>query len=150
GHAAGVRAQPLRRRGAGVPRRVADRADPAGAGAAGARESRRHRAAGDQRGVRTRFGGGVAGLRRRSLRADRSRQPDVEGCGRMALPREQALERDAQDPLARFRERFVRADPELIYMDGNSLGRLPVDTRARLHEVVEEWGTELVAGWHDW
>ena len=36
-----------------------------------------------------------------------------------------AYELDAADPLAHFRERFVIADPDLIYMDGNSLGRLP-------------------------
>ena len=68
----------------------------------------------------------------------------------MALTREEAAALDAQDPLARFRERFVAADPELIYLDGNSLGRLPVDTRERLHDAVEQWGTELVSGWHDW
>ena len=37
---------------------------------------------------------------------------------------------DAQDPLAAFRERFVIDDPELIYLDGNSLGRLPRASRA--------------------
>ncbi len=54
---------------------------------------------------------------------------------------------DAADPLAGFRERFVIADPELLYLDGNSLGRLPVATRARLHAVIDQWGTELVGGW---
>jgi kynureninase len=68
----------------------------------------------------------------------------------VALTREEAAALDAQDPLARFRERFAAADPELIYLDGNSLGRLPVDARERLHEAVEQWGTELVSGWHDW
>ena len=48
-----------------------------------------------------------------------------------ALSREHALERDAADPLAGFRERFVNADPERIYLDGNSLGRLPLATRDR-------------------
>ena len=38
---------------------------------------------------------------------------------------------DADDPLARFRERFVIEDPETIYLDGNSLGRLPLATRER-------------------
>ena len=32
---------------------------------------------------------------------------------------------DAQDPLAAFRNRFVITDPDLIYLDGNSLGRCP-------------------------
>ncbi|WP_028058049.1 kynureninase [Candidatus Solirubrobacter pratensis] len=68
----------------------------------------------------------------------------------MALTRDEAAALDAKDPLAHFRERFTVADPELIYLDGNSLGRLSVDTRERLHEVVEQWGDRLVSGWHDW
>ncbi len=52
-----------------------------------------------------------------------------------------AEELDAADPLAAFRERFVIADPELIYLDGNSLGPLPAATPEVLREVVEEgWG----------
>jgi kynureninase len=55
---------------------------------------------------------------------------------------------DAADPLSVFRERFVIADPELIYLDGNSLGRLPRATAARLATVVQhEWGERLVRGW---
>jgi kynureninase len=55
---------------------------------------------------------------------------------------------DAADPLARFREEFVIEDPGLIYLDGNSLGRLPRRSRERLREVVEhEWGKRLIRGW---
>jgi kynureninase len=57
---------------------------------------------------------------------------------------------DADDPLAAFRERFVIEDPDTIYLDGNSLGRLPLATRARIGELVDQWGAELVGGWHDW
>ncbi len=57
---------------------------------------------------------------------------------------------DAEDPLAPFRERFVIDDPELIYLDGNSLGRLPLATRDRLRELADRWGTDLVRGWHEW
>jgi kynureninase len=57
---------------------------------------------------------------------------------------------DAADPLRGFRERFVVTDPALIYLDGNSLGRLPVATRERLEAVVGSWGEQLVGGWHDW
>ena len=39
---------------------------------------------------------------------------------------------DANDPLASFRDRFAIDDPETIYLDGNSLGRLPLATRGRL------------------
>ena len=57
---------------------------------------------------------------------------------------------DAADPLAAFRERFVIDDPETIYLDGNSLGRLPISTRGRIGEIAGEWGSRLVTGWHDW
>jgi kynureninase len=57
---------------------------------------------------------------------------------------------DAGDALAPFRERFVIDDPELIYLDGNSLGRLPLATRDRLRELADQWGTDLVRGWHEW
>src|SRR5215469_2267836 len=59
---------------------------------------------------------------------------------------------DAGDPLARFRDRFARpADPSLIYLDGNSLGQLPLATQARIADVVgTEWGHGLVRSWHSW
>ena len=57
---------------------------------------------------------------------------------------------DAQDPLAPFRERFVLDDPDTIYLDGNSLGRLPLATRERLGALTAQWGSELVGGWHEW
>jgi kynureninase len=66
------------------------------------------------------------------------------------IERGRAVELDAGDELARFRERFVVADPELIYVDGNSLGRLPTETAVRLEERVGEWGERLVQGWSDW
>jgi kynureninase len=54
---------------------------------------------------------------------------------------------DAQDPLAGFRDRFLD-DGETIYLDGNSMGRLPKAAVTRLHEMAEhEWGTILVRGW---
>jgi kynureninase len=67
-----------------------------------------------------------------------------------ALTREDAAASDERDPLAGFRDRFVHTDPERIYLDGNSLGRLPVATRDRLRDLVEEWGDRLVSGWSDW
>ena len=58
---------------------------------------------------------------------------------------------DANDPLAHFREQFVITDPNLCYLDGNSLGRLPIDTIERINDyLVNEWGTELVDGWSHW
>jgi kynureninase len=58
---------------------------------------------------------------------------------------------DAADPLAPFRERFVVADPSLVYLDGNSLGRLPRSTAERLRRIVDdEWGGELIRAWDHW
>ena len=66
--------------------------------------------------------------------------------------RDDAQELDADDPLARWRDEFVIGDPELIYLDGNSLGRPPRRTVDALHRVVEQWSTDLIASWyeHDW
>jgi kynureninase len=61
--------------------------------------------------------------------------------------REHAQALDRSDALAGFRERFVFAD-ERIYLDGNSLGRLPKATVERIRTVVDiEWGTQLIASW---
>jgi kynureninase len=66
------------------------------------------------------------------------------------MERREADRLDAEDPLAGFRGRFVIDDEELIYVDGNSLGRLPAETVRRLASRVDEWGTRLVRAWHDW
>jgi len=56
---------------------------------------------------------------------------------------------DSQDPLAAYREQFVANDPDLIYLDGNSLGRLPKSVIERMKKAVqEEWGTDLIRGWN--
>jgi kynureninase len=63
--------------------------------------------------------------------------------------RAHAEELDGADALADFRGRFVFAD-DRIYLDGNSLGRLPRATVARLACVVEtEWGERLIGSWED-
>jgi len=57
---------------------------------------------------------------------------------------------DAADPLARFRERFVGADTDLVYFDGNSLGRPVAAAADRLGEFVrQEWGGRLIRGWDE-
>ena len=66
------------------------------------------------------------------------------------LSRAAAVAADAADPLAAFRDRFLDSDPHRIYLDGNSLGRLPVSTRDRLAARTAEWGERLVGGWPDW
>jgi kynureninase len=65
--------------------------------------------------------------------------------------RQDALALDATDPLASFRNRFVFTDPEVCYLDGNSLGRLPKSTVESINKfLIEGWGTKIVAGWAEW
>ena len=68
------------------------------------------------------------------------------------LTREEVAARDAGDPLAPFRDRFVLPEG-LIYLDGNSLGPVPRATVEAVARTVEiEWGRDLIAGWtkHGW
>ncbi len=65
--------------------------------------------------------------------------------------REYALELDRNDPLAGFKSRFVITDPDLCYLDGNSLGRLPHETIKAVNDfLAHEWGREVVTGWSHW
>ena len=60
-----------------------------------------------------------------------------------------AQQLDSQDLLASYREQFVINDPDLIYLDGNSLGRMPRAVIERMQKAVEdEWGTDLIRGWN--
>jgi kynureninase len=60
-----------------------------------------------------------------------------------------ARQLDEEDELASYREEFVFPDPDLIYLDGNSLGRLPRRTVERMRKAVEEeWGRDLIRGWN--
>jgi kynureninase len=56
---------------------------------------------------------------------------------------------DAADPLAPFRERFEPAEPGLVYLDGNSLGRPPKASIQRLRALTEEWSKRLIRGWDE-
>jgi kynureninase len=65
--------------------------------------------------------------------------------------REYALELDKNDPLAHFKSQFVISDPEMCYLDGNSLGRLPKATITAINDLMtKEWGPEVVTGWSHW
>jgi kynureninase len=64
------------------------------------------------------------------------------------LSRAAAAELDARDPLRELRGRFV-IDPEVVYLDGNSLGCLPRATVGRLERLVAQWGERGVRGWDE-
>jgi kynureninase len=58
---------------------------------------------------------------------------------------------DATDPLGEWRQQFHVADPELAYLDGNSLGMPPRRTLDRVAQVMsEEWGGGLITSWDHW
>ncbi|MBC7877754.1 MAG: kynureninase [Anaerolineales bacterium] len=65
------------------------------------------------------------------------------------MSRGYALQLDSQDKLASYRDQFIIDDPNLIYLDGNSLGRLPKVAIERAKQIVEnEWGKDLIRGWN--
>jgi kynureninase len=64
--------------------------------------------------------------------------------------RDYALELDKNDPLAHFKSQFVVTDPEMCYLDGNSLGRIPKATITAINDFMVEWGAEVVTGWGHW
>jgi kynureninase len=46
---------------------------------------------------------------------------------------------------------FVISDPNICYLDGNSLGRLPLSTIEAVNTFMkDEWGPEVVTGWGHW
>ena len=65
---------------------------------------------------------------------------------------DEATKLDAADPLASARARFELPDG-VIYLDGNSLGALPVAAPEALATIAErQWGEDLIASWnkHGW
>ncbi|MEO8093907.1 MAG: aminotransferase class V-fold PLP-dependent enzyme [Pseudolysinimonas sp.] len=60
------------------------------------------------------------------------------------------VERDAADPLAKFRDRFAPTPGLVAYLDGNSLGRPLIASLDNLERVArEEWGGRLIRGWDE-
>ncbi|MBA3339012.1 MAG: kynureninase [Geodermatophilaceae bacterium] len=61
-----------------------------------------------------------------------------------------ARRRDDEDPLGEFRERFLIGPAPVAYLDGNSLGRPPKATIARLNELLtQEWAGRLILSWEE-
>jgi len=57
---------------------------------------------------------------------------------------------DQADKLKAFREDRFRLPADVIYLDGNSLGPLLLETERLLREAVSsEWGTGLIRSWND-
>jgi kynureninase len=61
-----------------------------------------------------------------------------------------ALDFDSKDKLADFRNRFQNIDNEMIYLDGNSLGRMPLVTSKLMENVIQkQWGERLIRSWNE-
>jgi kynureninase len=65
---------------------------------------------------------------------------------RFADLRTEAVERDARDPLAPFRDRFY-CRPGVVYLDGNSLGLASRDSEASILAAIEDWKRFGIDGW---
>ncbi len=62
---------------------------------------------------------------------------------------EKARTLDQADKLARFRKAFAN-QAHLIYLDGNSLGQMPLATKDLMNQLVaEQWGKRLIRGWNE-
>lgn len=56
---------------------------------------------------------------------------------------------EATQTFKQFRQRFLIHNPDVVYLDGNSLGRLPLQTLSTIQEVVEnQWGRGLIGSWN--
>lgn len=65
------------------------------------------------------------------------------------MNREDCIFRDRSDPLGKMRGRFVIPEG-IIYLDGNSLGLLPVNAAARVADTItRQWGETLIKSWND-
>ena len=57
---------------------------------------------------------------------------------------------DRADGLAHYRKRFVGAETDVVYFDGNSLGRPPASAVERIEGFLrEDWGGRLIRGWDE-
>ncbi|WP_306896759.1 kynureninase [Agromyces albus] len=57
---------------------------------------------------------------------------------------------DRADGLAHYRKRFVGAAGDVVYFDGNSLGRPPLSAIERVERFLrDDWGGRLIRGWDE-
>lgn len=60
-----------------------------------------------------------------------------------------AVVMDENDPLFSFRDHFIN-DENVIYLDGNSLGKLPKKTPEITNTLVgKQWGRDLIRSWNE-
>jgi len=74
------------------------------------------------------------------------------GSGGLACSAEAARAADEHDELASARQLFALPDT-MIYLDGNSLGALPVQVGPAVTDLVDrQWGQQLITSWNvnDW
>ncbi|MET1005094.1 MAG: hypothetical protein ABWX96_06075, partial [Propionibacteriaceae bacterium] len=72
--------------------------------------------------------------------------------GQIDEARQRAASLDAADPLAPFVARFLPTTDGTVraYLDGNSLGRPPVEAVTAMEDFIRHrWGTRLIQGWTD-
>ncbi len=63
---------------------------------------------------------------------------------------QEAIAFDHKDPLRSFRDRFFIGDEDLVYLDGNSLGRLPLASLGGVMNAAEvQWGSRLIRSWNE-
>lgn len=64
------------------------------------------------------------------------------------ISRNECLEMDLRDPLARYRDLF-KLPPDTIYLDGGSLGAMPKSAPSRMEAAMHEWGNGVIRSWND-
>ena len=53
--------------------------------------------------------------------------------------------------LREFKTQFFCADPNEIYLDGNSLGRMPLESQRKLEDIIQnQWGSGLIRSWTEY
>ncbi|HEY1056218.1 MAG TPA: kynureninase [Emticicia sp.] len=62
---------------------------------------------------------------------------------------QKAFELDKKDELSHFKEEFI-SEPNTVYLDGNSLGKLPKKTIEQTNNLVtNQWGKGLIRSWNE-